>query len=49
MKKGDFVIVKGDSYVYQIIDIDIERNKAKIENGHKQHFIVEIHLLKKYS
>ena len=45
MKKGDFVTVKGDSYVYQIIDI--EENQVTVEDGHKKQYIVEIHLLKK--
>ena len=45
MKKGDFVTVKGDSHVYQIIDI--EANQATVEDGHKKQYTVEINLLRK--
>ena len=45
MKKGDFVKVKGDSHVYQIIDI--EENIATVEDGHKKQYTVELNLLVK--
>jgi len=47
MKKGDFVKVKGDSHVYQIIDI--EENIATIEDGHKKQYVVDPNKLVKAS
>lgn len=47
MKKGDFVKVKGDSYIYEIIDI--KENIATVEDGHKKQYVVELNLLIKYS
>lgn len=39
MKIGDYVIVKGDSYVYQIKDI--HGNKLTVEDGHKKLYTVD--------
>jgi hypothetical protein len=47
MKKGDFVIVKRDSHVYQIIDI--EGLIATVKDGHEKLYTVELNRLRKYS
>lgn len=39
MKKGDYVVVKGDSYVYQIKDI--QENELTVEDGHGKLYIVD--------
>jgi len=47
MNLNDFVLVKGDSYVYQIVGfVD---NKAIVEDGHCQQYVVELSKLQKYS
>ena len=46
MKKGDFVKVKEDSYVYQIVDI--EGLIATVKDGHEQLYTVELNRLTKY-
>lgn len=39
MRKGDFVVVKGDSYVYEIKDI--QGNELTLEDGHKKLYTVD--------
>jgi hypothetical protein len=47
MKTGDFVKTKGDSHVYEIIDI--KESKATVKDGHEKLYTVELNLLTKYS
>jgi len=43
--EGDFVRVKGDSYVYEIINI--EGTKAIVKDGHQKLYTIELNLLVK--
>ena len=47
MKTGDYVIVKGDSHVYQIKDI--RENELTIEDGHKKLYTVDQSRVRKIS
>lgn len=47
MKIGDFVKTKGDSHVYQIVDI--EGLIATVKDGHEKLYTVELNLLTKCS
>lgn len=46
MSLNDFVRVKGDSYVYQIVGfVD---NKAVVEDGHCRQYVVELSKLQNH-
>jgi hypothetical protein len=47
MKTGNFVKIKGDSHIYQIVDI--EGRIAIVKDGHEKLYTVELNLLTKYS
>lgn len=47
MKTGDYVTVKGDSYVYQIKDI--QRNELTLEDGHGKLYTVDQSKVRKVS
>lgn len=47
MKKGDYVIVKGNSFVYQIKDI--QKNELTVEDGHGKIYTVDQSKVKKLS
>lgn len=39
MRKGDYVRIKGDSYVYQIKDI--QKSELTVEDGHGKLYTVD--------
>lgn len=47
MKIGNYVTVKGDSYVYQIKNI--QKNQLLVEDGHGKQYIVDQSKVRKIS
>tara|TARA_R110000868_G_scaffold261824_1_gene519981 strand:- start:845 stop:988 length:144 start_codon:yes stop_codon:yes gene_type:complete len=47
MKTGDYITIKGDSYIYQIKNI--QGNKLTVEDGHNKQYIVDQSKVRKIS